>query len=205
MIFNFGFRVPCRQETFTGIYSEGVFVDGALHWLSNNKMEDDDEHNEIVTFDVSKEVFVKVIPSVPPRCIQRCDLSLQVLGGRLVLCETFYAQVKLSHTVKHGQHFAWTKLYNLNFSCSDPRGNYLSLDELENVILLEQSKDGNKILLQTNHSVFLWYDLKQGTFQRADTYLDFPFRNTKASFCWESLVSLGADRHLMEPYLACNW
>ncbi|XVF00133.1 hypothetical protein REPUB_Repub03eG0258800 [Reevesia pubescens] len=140
------------------------------------------------------KVFVKAIPSVPPSCSnEHYNLSLQVLGGRLVLCKRFKNArvVELSHIVKYGQHFAWTKLYNLNFTCSDPQAKDLFLDRLVNVKVLERSKDGNKILLQTNNRVFLWYDLKQETFRRSD--IEFYFQQADASFCWESLVSPGAD------------
>ncbi|XVF00132.1 hypothetical protein REPUB_Repub03eG0258700 [Reevesia pubescens] len=192
--------IPYCQETFNGIKANGVFADGALHWLSDVSK---NHSKEIVTFDISNEVFVKVIPSIPPSSPtepERFKLSLEVLGGRLALYEAFAEHAELSYAVKNGQNFAWRKFeYNinlnlLNWSDDEEKKDFLQLSDFK---LLELSKDGNKILLLTRFkSNFLWYDLKHGTLERAQSLpigmLNICF-SQKASLCWESLVLPGDD------------
>ncbi|XP_022743842.1 F-box protein CPR30-like [Durio zibethinus] len=61
---------------------QGVFASGALHWLSNSSRHGCDE---IVSFDVSKEKFLRVFPLVRPH-EEGFTLSLEALGGDLILC-----------------------------------------------------------------------------------------------------------------------
>ncbi|OMO97560.1 hypothetical protein COLO4_14537 [Corchorus olitorius] len=134
----------------------GVFSDNALHWLSCSPID------EVVTFDLSNEMFVKLIPSVPWKgaCFPPYSRSLHVLGGNLVMFQVFLHHFKLSLALKNEEEqYTWITLYNLNFELH-PYG-------IET--LLEVSKNGEKLLLVTCSGVFYWYDLEENTMVRIDS------------------------------------
>ncbi|OMO85154.1 Peptidase C19, ubiquitin carboxyl-terminal hydrolase 2 [Corchorus capsularis] len=99
----------CHNKTFPlGHDQIGVFADGALHWLCEGI------NHEIVTFDISNEVFVNLFhPLRRPICI---GFLLVIGGSQTLLRRGFYKlnDVELYLAVKCGEHYNWTKLHNIN-------------------------------------------------------------------------------------------
>ena len=70
--------IPFR--TVNLMCSTAVSVDGALHWLSYDML---NKSIEIVTFDISEEKFVNLMPAIQ---LSGHKIFLQVLEGSLVYC-----------------------------------------------------------------------------------------------------------------------
>ncbi|XVF30440.1 hypothetical protein REPUB_Repub16aG0057700 [Reevesia pubescens] len=175
----------CSGQYFRSLDNHGVFAGGALHWLSNSFR---DGWDDIVSFDVSKEEFRKVFPPVRPHQ-EGFTLSLEVVGGDLVLCSNstdFYEVEMLFGIGCVGKRFAWKKLYEHDLY------QIRNLKYIDFVKPLEYSKDGKEILLHSDCGDLYWYDLKDKTIE---DYLVFDSSRVSDElfFCWESLVSVGAD------------
>ncbi|OMO97471.1 hypothetical protein COLO4_14606 [Corchorus olitorius] len=171
-----------------GVFADG---DGALHWLSEGIDDDDEERttHEIVTFDLSNEVFVNLIHSDSLKSNSR-NLQLLVIGGSLALLQEInFHQYELYLAVK----YVWTKLYNIYLYPCCP---YC----IETA--LEVSKNGDKLLLLMGDGKLHWYNLKK------NTRIDFnALRGARHDFdglfcwdttlCWESLVWPATHSSLM--------
>ncbi|OMO97499.1 hypothetical protein COLO4_14601 [Corchorus olitorius] len=188
-------KVPfCHNKTFPLREDKiGFFADGALHWLSE-RIDEDRIYYEIVTLDLSNEVFVNLVHSdslkrLDPQTIWCTDQNhLLVLGGSLALLRELYSNdVELYLAVKCEEHYNWTKLYNI---CLDP--------PFPGCIrtALEVSKNGENLLLLMNDGKLYWYNLKKKKnntiwvpIDRVAQHDDFTeLFCCESAFCWESLV-----------------
>ncbi|OMO97500.1 hypothetical protein COLO4_14602 [Corchorus olitorius] len=112
-------NVPfCHNKLFPDVEHEkiGVFANGALHWLSKGI---DETTQEIVTFDLSSEVFVNSVHSDSLSRCSRCIAYLLDIGGSLALLrrdlDVFHQyHDELYLAVKCEEHYNWTKLYNIS-------------------------------------------------------------------------------------------
>ncbi|OMO97467.1 hypothetical protein COLO4_14608 [Corchorus olitorius] len=119
----------------------GVFADGALHWLSEGII-----NHEIITFDLSNKVFVNLFHSLRrPRCVG----FLLAIGGTLALLLRDIKRlndVELYLAVKCGEHYNWTKLYNISLELC-----HCSI--LTPAILTVMKRSNNKILVPFSDTV----------------------------------------------------
>ncbi|OMO62897.1 hypothetical protein COLO4_32836 [Corchorus olitorius] len=150
-------------EKLHGIYSRsrGVFALGALHWLSSTNK----RQQEIVTFDVSKEVFLPIVPSIQAP-IRYYKFSLEVLNpeGRLFLCgkdEKF--SIILFEIMKNGECFALKQMHKIDV---DSISNFLRIPSPNYQELLSMDKD--KILFHTYCKGFGWYGLKMRSYEKVN-------------------------------------
>ncbi|OMO97466.1 hypothetical protein COLO4_14607 [Corchorus olitorius] len=180
-------KVPfCHNKTFPShnifdnrsIYeNRGLFADGALHWLC----EEIDKGtgtvtvtHEIVTLDVSKEVFVNLVHSdslSPSPCIGKAYLL--VIGGSLALLRHLDSNelLELYLAVKCEEHYyTWTKLYDI----SSLELCHSSI--LTDPILRSMERSTNEILVPFKDIV------AQRDFGGGLSWISF------ISFCWETLV-----------------
>lgn len=90
-------------------YNRGpVYHEGALHWIC-----EDDDLKSIVYFDLEEEQFhFYSIPSPP--CQQRGHLDMEVLGGRLCVCDRRADHHLDIWVVDYGVCESWTKLISVD-------------------------------------------------------------------------------------------
>ncbi|OMO97470.1 hypothetical protein COLO4_14605 [Corchorus olitorius] len=169
----------------------GFFLDGALYWLSTEETTTSDDDwdeettttHEIVTFDLSKEVFVNLVHS-DSLSRSYCRGYLLVIGGSLALLQVLedLNAVELYLAVKSEDYYVWTKLYNI-----DPFPGLI-------ITALEVSKNGDKLLLLMDDGKLYWYNLKNNKDNRIRlrvTQYDDDFTGlfcSESVLCWESLV-----------------
>ncbi|XP_031259307.1 F-box protein CPR1-like [Pistacia vera] len=191
-----------RIENFP--YSEfkflrsACFVNGSLYWLvyfESYRMEAQDFESPwlIVAFSLEDEEFRELpLPSTSNKdddlkylgVGESYDFDLAVLDGCLCFLKIYDSNtVEVWVMKQYGEEEFWSRLHLLI------PDSFYDLDESGFVKSLAYSKNGEKLLLETQQKALIWYDLKKSdnkvyTFPDVLPYFD-------ANMCFESLVSLG--------------
>jgi hypothetical protein len=172
----------------------GVFVENSnsLHWIMTRKF-DNFQPLLIVAFNLTLDIFNEVpLPTeIGGKKVKvNRSLSFQIavadLGGCLCLIMNYHNQTtKIGVWVmkEYGCRDSWCKLFTLMESCFVLPLRFLNP--------LGYSSDGKKVLLEVNHNMLVWYDLKSQQVSYVEGFPNFD----EAMICVGSLVppSLPAD------------
>jgi hypothetical protein len=158
----------------------GVFVENSnsLHWIMTRKL-DNFHPLLIVAFNLTLEIFNEVpFPDeIGVASKGRFKITVADLGGCLCLIVN-YKTTKIDVWVmkEYGCRDSWCKLFTLVKSCF--------VLPLKSLIPLGYSSDGKKVLLEVNHNMLVWYDLKSQQVSYVEGIPDFD----EAVICVGSLV-----------------
>ncbi|KAG8372624.1 hypothetical protein BUALT_Bualt12G0086000 [Buddleja alternifolia] len=134
-----------------GIHSQGLYLNGALYWLSSNFM----SSNFIIVLDLSTEDYHQLpLPSLDTKRMVDRKMNLDVLGGCLVLSCIYshnYMRERLYgwEMKDDGGNVSWTKL----FSFEESDDNFLGCMR-KTLRPITYSKSNRRVLLQCDHEFF---------------------------------------------------
>ncbi|XWS12925.1 hypothetical protein CRYUN_Cryun37aG0132000 [Craigia yunnanensis] len=172
--------IPCIFS-FPG--ANGVFANGALHWVLTQKVQLSEE-NVIVALDLGSENY-REVPQ-PEYKDKRFQLNVGVLGGCLCAIANYGdVQVDLWAMKEYGVKESWTRLFSV--ASEDVIG------FLRFVKPLAYSRSGDQILLEYDNINLFWYDLKKKKKVNDVRVPGMPLSD-ETEICLQSLVSLDVNR-----------